>query len=77
MEALDSTPWPTEENSIPLPASAGTLVVFQGTLPHYSAPNRSDKSRQAYVLHVTDATSAYADTNWLQTVKLPLRGFAS
>lgn len=77
MESLDTTPWPSEEKSVALPATAGTLVIFQGTLPHYSAPNRSDRSRQAFVLHVTDGTSAYAESNWLQTRTLPLRGFTS
>lgn len=77
MESLDTTPWPSEEKSIAVPAEAGTLVVFQGTLPHYSAPNRSDRSRQAFVLHVTDGTSVYAESNWLQTRTLPLRGFTS
>jgi len=75
METLDTTPWPSEENSIPIPAAAGTLVVFQGTLPHYSAPNRSDRSRQAYVLHATDGPSRYAESNWLQARKYPLGGF--
>jgi len=77
MESLDATPWPTDGESIPLEAESGTLVCFQGALPHYSAPNRSNRSRQAYVLHVTDGTSTYADTNWLQAKKLPLRGFDS
>lgn len=74
MQQLDDTPWPTE-SGIPLEVKAGTLVVFQGKLPHYSAPNRSNKSRQAYTLHVTDGQSIYAESNWLQTKKLPLRGF--
>lgn len=75
MEPLDSTPWPTTEEAVALEAPAGTLVLFGGKLPHYSAPNRSERSRQAFVLHVTDGTSTYAETNWLQSVRLPLRGF--
>ena len=74
MVKLDDTPWPSE-SGVPLEAKAGTLVLFQGALPHYSAPNRSDHSRHAYVLHVTDGTTTYADTNWLQAKDLPLRGF--
>ena len=45
---------------------AGTLVVFHGLLPHYSAPNRSPSSRHAYTLHVVDGRATYAKTNWLQ-----------
>lgn len=74
MTPLDDTPWPTQ-SGVPLEVKAGTLVCFHGKLPHYSAPNHSDKSRQAYTLHVTDGTSAYAESNWLQTTMLPLRGF--
>ena len=74
MDALDDTPWPTE-SGVPLEVKAGTLVCFHGKLPHYSAPNRSDKSRQAYTLHVTDGRCHYAESNWLQTKTLPLRGF--
>jgi len=56
---------------------AGTLVVFHGLLPHYSAPNRSAQSRHAYTLHVTDGRCAsYAPTNWIQRdASLPVRGF--
>ena len=75
MVELDNTPWPTETSGVPVEVKAGSLVVFQGTLPHYSAPNRSSKSRQAYTLHVTDGACDYASENWLQSQELPLRGF--
>ncbi|MGB1011639.1 MAG: phytanoyl-CoA dioxygenase family protein [Thiolinea sp.] len=74
MQTLDEKPWPLDMG-IPLEVSAGTLVCFHGRLPHYSAPNRSQKSRQAYTLHVTDGVCEYAASNWLQAAKLPLRGF--
>jgi phytanoyl-CoA hydroxylase len=61
---------------VPLEVKAGTLVVFHGLLPHYSAPNRSAHSRHAYTLHVTDGRSAYAATNWIQRgPEMPVRGF--
>ena len=66
MEVLDRTPWPGPEDAVPLPCEAGTLVVFHGLLPHWSAPNRSARSRMAYTLHVTDGRAAYAPSNWLQ-----------
>jgi phytanoyl-CoA hydroxylase len=76
-QTLDTTPWPNDERARALPVRAGSLVCFHGLLPHYSAPNRSDKSRHAYSLHVTDARSHYAASNWLQRGpgSLPLRGF--
>jgi phytanoyl-CoA hydroxylase len=76
MEKLDATPWPDRTTALPLEVRAGTLVVFHGLLPHYSAPNRSAQSRHAYTLHVTDARTAYASSNWIQrTAAFPARGF--
>jgi len=75
MVSLDDTPWPTEKSGQSVEVKAGSIVVFQGQLPHYSAPNRSNKSRQAYTLHVTEASCEYARENWLQANELPLRGF--
>lgn len=75
MEVLDTTPWPGMDDAVPVPAEAGTLVVFHGRLPHWSAPNRSARSRHAYTLHATDGRAAYAPHNWLQRARLPLRGF--
>ncbi len=77
MNKLDVTPWPTDATAIPVEVAAGALVVFQGLLPHYSAPNRSPVSRHAYTLHVTDGRAAYSPRNWLQRGDaLPVRGFA-
>ena len=76
IEKLDATPWPDDQIAVPVEVSAGTLVVFHGLLPHYSAPNRSSVSRHAYTLHATDAASVYSSKNWLQrTADLPVRGF--
>jgi phytanoyl-CoA hydroxylase len=76
MEKLDATPWPDTSSAVPLEVEAGTLVVFHGLLPHYSAANRSAVSRMAYTLHVTDAGSTYSPGNWLQRgPNLPVRGF--
>lgn len=75
LDRLDPTPWPTAATAVPVEVSAGTLVVFHGLLPHYSAPNRSAASRHAYTLHVTDARAAYDSHNWLQRDVRDLRGF--
>ncbi|MBW8846829.1 MAG: phytanoyl-CoA dioxygenase family protein [Burkholderiales bacterium] len=78
MEQINPTPWPAADSAeaIPLEVEAGSLVVFHGLLPHYSAANRSAKSRHAYTLHVTDGASAYSPRNWLQRgAALPVAGF--
>lgn len=78
MDTLDSAPWPRagDGGTVPVEVTAGTLVVFDGLLPHWSAPNRSPRSRHAYTLHATDGRAAYSPRNWLQRPTLPLRGFA-
>ncbi|MFT4994014.1 MAG: phytanoyl-CoA hydroxylase [Paraglaciecola sp.] len=63
---LDNTPWPQDEEAMPLEVKKGALIVFNGLLPHFSAPNVSDTSRHAYTLHITSAFSDYAKENWLQ-----------
>ena len=64
--ALSDIQWPTNERALPLEVKAGSLVVFNGTLPHYSASNRSSKSRHAYTLHITSADAIYSKQNWLR-----------
>ena len=76
MEDLDATPWPSA-GAVPLEVRAGALVVFHGRLPHYSAPNHSNKSRHAYTLHAVDGDATYSPLNWLQRdERLAARGFA-
>jgi phytanoyl-CoA hydroxylase len=65
--ALDDTPLPTPPDQlVPIEAAAGTLVVLDGLLPHWSDVNRSPVSRHAYSLHCIDGTARYPETNWLQ-----------
>jgi phytanoyl-CoA hydroxylase len=76
MRPLDPTAWPAIERARPLPADEGTLVVLHGLVPHYSAANRSPRSRLAYALHVTDGRARYSRRNWLQRpASMPVRGF--
>jgi phytanoyl-CoA hydroxylase len=76
LERIDATPWPGEDDAEPVEVEAGTLVVLHGLLPHYSAPNRSDRSRHAYTLHFVDARARYSPANWLQRgPSFPARGF--
>ncbi len=72
---LDDTPLPEPpEGLVPIEAAAGTLVVLNGLLPHWSDVNRSPTSRHAYSLHCIDGTARYPDSNWLQRpASMPLR----
>lgn len=75
MESLDPEPY-LADGLVPLEVEAGTLIVLHGTLPHWSAPNTSDRSRHAYTLHVIEGTADYPADNWLQRrADMPLRGF--
>ena len=69
---LNAKPWPRDEEALALEVKKGTLIVFNGLLPHFSAPNLSNKSRHAFTLHMTCATSEYAKVNWLQAKASPL-----
>jgi len=72
---LDPTPLPTD-GLVPLEVEQGTLVVLHGLLPHWSAPNRSKKSRHAYTLHLIDGEATYSPDNWLvRSPDMPLLGF--
>ncbi len=76
-EVFDETPFP-EEGMVPLEAPAGTLVLLHGLLPHYSAPNRSERSRHAYAIHAVERAAHYPSDNWLQRpADFPFGGFAT
>ena len=78
-EPLDPTPLPEPGEGgplVPLEVAAGTLVVLHGRLPHWSGPNRSERSRHAYSVHVIEGGARYPAANWLQRPpELALRGF--
>ena len=75
IETIDESPWP-EDRKVPAEAKAGTLVIFDGRMPHLSGANLSDKSRHAYTLHLIDQECHYPANNWLQRgADMPLRGF--
>ncbi|MDC9720850.1 MAG: phytanoyl-CoA dioxygenase family protein [Gammaproteobacteria bacterium] len=64
-ESLDDSPWPEQPLEL-LEVPAGTLIILHGQLPHYSAANTSDRSRQAFTLHLVDDACDYPTDNWLQ-----------
>jgi phytanoyl-CoA hydroxylase len=72
---LDDTPLPSPpEGLVPIEAPAGTLVVLDGLLPHWSDVNRSATSRHAYSLHCIEGSTTYPSSNWLQRpASMPLR----
>ena len=65
-EALPGAPAFDDTAKTVLEVPAGTLVVLNGLLPHYSAANHSAGSRYAYTFHTISASSQYLDDNWLQ-----------
>ena len=63
---LDSTPWPNDNEAVAVEVPAGSVVIFQDRMPHYSSQNRSDFSRHAFTLHVAEKHADWSDSNWLQ-----------
>ncbi|EPJ46468.1 MAG: hypothetical protein OFPII_20410 [Osedax symbiont Rs1] len=55
-----------EQDFVPLPVKAGTLIMFDGRFPHFSKANRSAKTRHAYTLHIIEGQAQYPEYNWLQ-----------
>jgi len=71
---LDETPISTE-GMIPLEVKKGSCIVLNGLLPHYSLPNTSGKSRQAYAIHTINKNAHYPKENLLQRDLSNLKGF--
>jgi len=71
---LNAEPY-TMEGMIPLEVKKGTCIVLHGLLPHYSLPNTSGRSRQAYSIHTINRHSKYPNENWLRRAMSELRGF--
>jgi phytanoyl-CoA hydroxylase len=76
MTKLADADW-REDDLVALEAPAGTLVVLHGLVPHGSAPNTSERSREAFTLHVVDRAARWSPDNWLRRrADMPVRGFA-
>lgn len=74
MVIMDEAPYDTE-GMIPLEVKKGTCIVLHGLLPHYSLPNTSGKSRQAYAIHTISSKANYPVNNWLRRDMLNVKGF--
>lgn len=75
MVTLNNAPFVPEE-MIPLEVKKGACIVLDGLLPHFSMPNTSGRSRQAYAIHTIDKNCRYPEENWLQCDRTALSGFA-
>lgn len=76
MKVLDDTPYDLEGMQA-LEVPKGSCIVLHGLLPHYSLPNTSGKSRQAYAIHTIHKNAVYPAENWLKRTKESLRGFGN
>lgn len=63
------------EGMIPLEVKKGTCIVLHGLLPHYSKPNTSGRSRQAYSIHTINKNANYPADNWLRRDVSEMTGF--
>lgn len=68
---FDDSPLETDK-MVPLEVKKGDCIVLDGLLPHYSLPNTSGRSRQAYSIHTINGTAYYPEQNWLQRNKSEL-----
>lgn len=66
LRTLDETPWPGDGEGLALEVKAGTAIVFQDQLPHYSSHNYSEHSRHAFALHIAEGDATWSARNWLQ-----------
>lgn len=70
-QMFDAAPFETDKME-PLEVKKGACIVLDGLLPHYSLPNTSGRSRQAYAVHTIDGNARYPAQNWLQRDKSDL-----
>lgn len=71
---LNAEPY-TMEGMAPLEVKKGACIVLHGLLPHYSLPNTSGRSRQAYSIHTISREAKYPPENWLQREMSEVRDF--
>lgn len=71
---LHREPWDMEGMQ-PLEVKKGACIVLHGLLPHYSMPNTSGRSRQAYAVHTIHRDADYPPANWLRRDRQSLSGW--
>merc|ERR1719174_992273 len=58
-----------EKGFMPVECEVGDLVVIHGQVDHLSLPNKSDRQRETFQLHLVEGPTegiTWADSNWLQ-----------
>jgi phytanoyl-CoA hydroxylase len=70
LRELDDTPWPSFNDGIAVEVPAGSLVIFNDHMPHFSSQNHSENSRQAFSMHFAEASANWPAENWLQRHRL-------
>ena len=70
LKPLDDTPWPSLDEAVAVEVAAGSVIVFNDYLPHYSSHNHSARSRQALTMHVSEMSANWSAKNWLQRPRL-------
>jgi phytanoyl-CoA hydroxylase len=66
LKKLREPDWPQQDEAVAVEVPAGSLVIFSDHMPHYSSPNRSEHSRQAFTMHFAESSSHWSELNWLQ-----------
>jgi phytanoyl-CoA hydroxylase len=67
---LDDTPWPSVTDGVPVEVPAGSLVIFNDHMPHFSSQNHSANSRHAFTMHFAEESANWSAENWLQRPRL-------
>ena len=71
LKVIDDTPWPSDDEEVPIEVEAGQVLIFHDHMPHRSLQNKSDTSRLAITLHGHDTSAKWLDENWLHRHDLP------
>ena len=71
LRPLEATPPPSRDDTVALEVPAGSIVVFDDHLPHYSSQNHSTQSRHAFTMHFATRDARWSKINWLQRRSLP------
>jgi len=69
LRTLDETAW-TVGVAEAMEVPAGSAVLFNDRMPHYSSQNLSDASRHAFTLHIAESGAVWSPGNWLQRPRL-------
>ena len=70
LRELNDTPWPSGADGLAVEVPAGSLVIFNDHMPHYSSQNLSENSRQAFTMHFAEESAHWLEKNWLQRPQL-------